>query len=136
MHAASCENRATKAVYNSVGLELRGVLGGLRPCALPWRHRGAGLFWAPRTQIEYLWLGAYLLPGGLDDLAFSMSHYGLWPLSLNSLIGDPALYLVLLQQVEFTFAFIQKRVSFAWRIYEILLTAGFVAAMPINWCIC
>lgn len=92
-----------------------------------------GLFWMQRTQTEYLWLGAYLLLQGLDDLAFSLSHFGVAPYWWNALLGDPVLYLVLLLQVEFTFAFVQRRVNWGWRLYEILLVGAWLVAMPINW---
>lgn len=109
---------------SSLGINLAVCLGGIAVL---------GLFWMQRTQIEYLWLGAYLLLQGLGDLFYSMSTYVLAPTSLNALFADPATYLVLLLQVEFTFAFVHRRVGRAWRIYEILLVGAWLVAMPLNW---
>lgn len=86
------------------------------------------LFFAQRNRREYLWLGLYLALLGSSFLMLSASNGALVPGIANDLYADPAIYLFVLAQVEFTYAFIGRRPSRVWRAYEGLLLAGVVGA--------
>jgi sigma-B regulation protein RsbU (phosphoserine phosphatase) len=86
------------------------------------------LFFAQRSRREYLWLGLYLVLLGSSFLMLSASNGALVPGIANDLYADPAIYLFVLAQVEFTYAFIRRRPSRVWRAYEGLLLAGVVGA--------
>ena len=86
------------------------------------------LFFAQRSRREYLWLGLYLVLLGSSFLMLSASDGALVPGITNDLYADPAIYLFVLSQVEFTYAFIGQRPSRAWRAYEGLLLVGVAGA--------
>ncbi|MFP5276805.1 MAG: SpoIIE family protein phosphatase [Acidobacteriota bacterium] len=93
---------------------------------------GAGvllLFLTQRGQREYLWLGLYLVLLGSSFLMLSGSNDAIVPGIANDLFGDPAIYLFIVAQVEFTYAFIGRRLNRAWRLYEGLLLLGVVGAV-------
>ncbi len=93
---------------------------------------GAGallLFFAQRDRREYLWLGLYLVLLGSSFLLLSASTNAIIPGIANDLFGDPAIYLFIVAQVEFTYAFIGRRSSRVWRVYEGLLLASVVGAV-------
>lgn len=86
------------------------------------------LFFAQRSRREYLWLGLYLALLGSSFLMLSASNGALLPGIANDLYADPAIYLFVVAQVEFTYAFIGRRPSRVWRAYEGLLLSGVVGA--------
>ncbi len=93
---------------------------------------GAGvllLFFTQRSQREYLWLGLYLVLLGSSFGLLSASTNAIVPGIANDLYADPAIYLFVVAQVEFTYAFIGRRLNRAWRVYEGLLLAGVVGAV-------
>ena len=79
------------------------------------------LFWRQRNHREYLWLGIYLICTSTGDAAFELAVTGFVPFSVNWFWGDPTGYLSLICLIEFTFSFVGKRLTRAWRIYEALL---------------
>lgn len=91
-----------------------------------------GLFYFQRQHKEYMWLGLYLITMGSSASAFFGSFSALLPLAANSLYGDPAVYLITLFQIEFTFAFVRQRVSRPWRAYEIVLLLSTLTAPVTN----
>jgi hypothetical protein len=91
-----------------------------------------GLFLVQRTRREYLWLSAYLLVLGLSDLGWCLASWFL-PSSANAYFADPLCFIVPLLQVEFTYAFVGKRVGKGWRIYEGLLVAFFFTGFFVRW---
>jgi serine phosphatase RsbU (regulator of sigma subunit) len=90
-----------------------------------------GLWFAERGRREYLWLSAYLFVVGIADLSFQLSEgflpaaFDVYPLPLY--LGVPLL------QVEFTYAFVGKRVPRAWRLYQAVLLAVGFGGYLINW---
>jgi sigma-B regulation protein RsbU (phosphoserine phosphatase) len=93
---------------------------------------GAGsllLFISQRGNAEYLWLGIYLALVGSSFALLSASTYALVPGVTNELFADPAIYLFLVAQIEFTYAFIGHRPSRIWRAYEIVLLSCPVLAI-------
>ncbi len=86
------------------------------------------LFFAHRGQREYLWLGLYLVLLGSSFLMLSGSNDAIVPGIANDLFADPAIYLFIVAQVEFTYAFIRRRPGRIWRVYECLLLAGVAGA--------
>ena len=84
------------------------------------------LYRSQRKHAEYLWLGLYLLLLGISNFLLASVQTGLAPLALNNLVADPAVYLLTIAQIEFTFGFAGQRMSRAWRIYEALLLAPLV----------
>jgi phosphoserine phosphatase RsbU/P len=87
------------------------------------------LFLTQRRRREYLWLGLYLVLLGSSFAMLSASTAGIVPGIANDLYADPAIYLFVAAQVEFTYAFIGRRLNRAWRLYEGLLTLGGVGAV-------
>jgi sigma-B regulation protein RsbU (phosphoserine phosphatase) len=87
------------------------------------------LFLTQRGQREYLWLGLYLVLLGSSFLMLSASTTAIVPGIANDLYADPAIYLFVVAQVEFTYAFIGRRLNRAWRLYEGLLLLGVVGAV-------
>lgn len=87
------------------------------------------LFFGQRRQREYLWLGLYLVLLGSSFAMLSASQAAVVPGIANDLYADPAIYLFVLAQVEFTYAFIGRRVNRAWRLYEGLLLLGVPGAV-------
>jgi phosphoserine phosphatase RsbU/P len=85
------------------------------------------LFFAQRPRLEYLWLGLYFLILGASTALWRAVDGGLLPYWVNSLLADPIIYPALICQIEFSFAFIQRKVDRGWRACEWLL----FAAMPV-----
>ena len=81
------------------------------------------LFSRQRDHREYLWLGIYLFAVSTGDAAFELALTGFVPFSANWFWGDPTGYLSVVALVEFTFSFVGKRLTRAWRFYEALLLA-------------
>lgn len=97
------------------------------------------LYLSQRSKREYLWLGVYLLLLGSSFGTLSMSSRGVGPGVVNDLWGDPVIFLFTVAQIEFTYAFIQRRPNILWRIYEafvlgsLLLSAiNLFGAMNVN----
>lgn len=93
---------------------------------------GAGvllLFLFQRSHREYLWLGLYLVLLGSSFLLLSASTNAITPGIANDLYADPAIYLFVVAQVEFTYAFIGQRPRRGWRVYEALLLMGVPGAV-------
>lgn len=87
------------------------------------------LFFRQRRQREYLWLGLYLVLLGSSFAILSASQAAIVPGIVNDLYADPAIYLFVVAQVEFTYAFIGQRVNRVWRLYEGLLLLGVPSAV-------
>ncbi len=83
------------------------------------------IFALQRHHYEYLWLGLYLTILGTSSGIFTASVYAIVPGDANELYADPAIYLGILAQTEFTFAFISRKPNTYWRVYE-----GFLLACP------
>ena len=79
------------------------------------------LFASQRGSPEYRWLGVYLLLLSCAAAALTGSTYGWLPVDVNEFYGDPAIYICVVAQIEFTFAFIRRRPGRLWRAYELLL---------------
>lgn len=102
------------AAIPAIAINLLLIIAGIAAFAL-WR-------WQP-DHLEYMWLGIYLFLTGLAPLLWDSANFGLLPVSANSLLGDPMIYLFTIAQIEFTFCFGSRRVTRPWRIYESLLLA-------------
>ncbi len=72
---------------------------------------------------EYLWLGIYLTILGSSWGIFTAAVYAIIPGDANEIYADPAIFLGMLAQTEFTFAFIRRRPNRLWRSYECFLLA-------------
>jgi hypothetical protein len=79
------------------------------------------LFFSQRAFREYLWLGIYLVVVGTGGGLSTAAIYAFAPGILNDLYSDPAIYLTIVAQIEFTYAFIRKRPNRMWRVYEAAL---------------
>jgi len=87
------------------------------------------LFASQRGSPEYLWLGVYLTLVGSSNAVLAGATYALIPGVTNELFADPATYLFLIAQIEFTHAFVRRKLSRTWRAYEILLLCCPVATI-------
>lgn len=103
----------------SAALDLVVALGGLAVLAI---------FLVQRT-VDYLWLGVYLVLIGLADLVATGALDGQMPYSFNQLFADPAIFVYLLIQIQFTFIFAHRRVSRSWRLAQVLLALMTVAGL-------
>jgi sigma-B regulation protein RsbU (phosphoserine phosphatase) len=121
--AGSDQSRALLRIDSSVAIDLAVCCGALGVL---------GLYFVQRSTREYLWLSLFLALLGLSDLVFSLQTTGVAPLSWNALFSDPAVFLLLVPQIEFTFAFVRRRVSRAWRWYEGVLLVSTVAGVVCN----
>ena len=92
-----------------------------------------GLFFAQRSNREYLWLSLYLFLLGLSDLLVMLTFARLVAYSWNVLLGTPLLYVLFIPQIEFTFAFVRRRVGIVWRSYEAILLACALITRLIGW---
>jgi hypothetical protein len=90
------------------------------------------LFFLRRTSREYLYLGLYLAASAFGMFTFYGVMAGFLPAALNNFIGDPLGYPGLILEIEFTFAFLSRRVGRGWRGLEVLLLAGPVCAALLN----
>jgi hypothetical protein len=87
------------------------------------------LFRAQPSSREYFWLGLYLLLVGTSFGPYSAFLAGLVPRSLNDFYADPIIYVFSCAQIEFTFAFVHRRVNRFWRMYEFLLLCCLVCSV-------
>jgi hypothetical protein len=87
------------------------------------------LFANQRASPEYLWLGLYFVLLGSANALMTATVYAFAPGIANDLYADPAIYLFIVAQIEFTFAFIRRRPSRLWRVYEAILLCCPVAAV-------
>jgi hypothetical protein len=94
-----------------------------------------GLFATDRGRREYLWAGLCLFIMGTSNGVWRAVDTAVLPYWANTFYGDPISFLGTAAQIEFTFAFIRRPVSRAWRICEIvlllciLMTAAMVAGI-------
>jgi phosphoserine phosphatase RsbU/P len=79
------------------------------------------LFSRQRGHLEYFWLGLYFLLVGVADIIFYLQQSGFVPLSWNMLLADPIIYLLIVTQTRFTFAFGGHRLGRVWQVYQALL---------------
>lgn len=124
--AAYRQVRDEPLLENLLSLAVDGLLmlGGIAVLAL---------FFGQRSHREYLWLGLLLMVLGASDFALAGTLAGILPASTNALFGDPTDYLIIALQIEFTFAFVARRITRPWRAYEFLLVGSTLAAIPLNW---
>jgi Stage II sporulation protein E (SpoIIE) len=120
---ATNELRQFARLASSMAMDIAVCFGGLAV---------VGLYLVQRTRREYLWLSAYLLILGLSDLGYCLA-LGFLPSSANAYFADPLCFIVPLLQVEFTYAFVGKRVGKGWRIYEGVLMAFFFTGFFVQW---
>ncbi len=83
-----------------------------------------GAFALHRSQpnhSEYLWLGLYIFLLGTSALLWGCQQNGVLPLWVNALVGDPLIYAFIIAQIQFTYSFGGRRISFPWRVYQSLL---------------
>jgi phosphoserine phosphatase RsbU/P len=90
-----------------------------------------GLFAAQHERREYLYLGLYLAIAGVSNGVWVPQRAGLLPIVSNLLFADPLTYLLTIAQIEFTFAFADKKMGRAWRAYELVLLAGPLASYAV-----
>jgi len=94
---------------------------------------GALLLFLPRRdKLEYLWLGLFLVCGGVTALTSYFAWYGFVPLVLNDYFGDLLFYPVIAFQIEFTYAFARHRVGRVMRVYEVFAVASILAVPLIH----
>ena len=79
------------------------------------------VFAVQQRNLEYFWLGLYLVILSSSGGAYIASIYAMIPGDANELYADPAIYLYILAQTEFTFAFIGRKPNRLWRVYEAFL---------------
>jgi hypothetical protein len=87
------------------------------------------LFRTQPTSHEYLWLGLYLVMVGTSFGPYAASNTGLLPGSINLFYCDPIIYVFAAVQIEFTFAFVHRKVNRFWRLYQILLLACLICTV-------
>jgi hypothetical protein len=87
------------------------------------------LFRAQPTSREYLWLGLYLVMVGTSFGPYAASNNGLLPGSVNLFYCDPIIYVFAAVQIEFTFAFVHRKVNPFWRLYQIFLLACLICTV-------
>jgi hypothetical protein len=87
------------------------------------------LFFAQRSRSEYLWLGLYFIVLGTSITLWQSVDAGLLPYWANSLFGDPMVYLALTCQIEFSFAFINRKAGRGWRACEFILFTAMLLAI-------
>jgi phosphoserine phosphatase RsbU/P len=79
------------------------------------------LFAVLQRSSEYFWLGIYLVLLGSSGGIYTASIYAIVSGDANEMYADPAIYLYILAQTEFTFAFIRRKPNRLWRAYEAFL---------------
>jgi hypothetical protein len=87
------------------------------------------LYRAQNKQREYASLGLYLCLVGTSNGLSILQSCGLVPLSGNFLIADPLIYAWVLAQIEFTYAFANRRVGRIWQVYRLSLCLSLVVAL-------
>jgi phosphoserine phosphatase RsbU/P len=86
------------------------------------------LYSRQRGHTEYFWLGLYFLLVGTIDVLYYLQHSGFVPLVWNVGLADPVIYVLIITQTRFTFAFGGHRLGRLWQIYQNLLIVP--AAIP------
>ena len=84
-----------------------------------------------REQRDYLFLGLYLMLVS-TNVVWIAQQDGALPISANFLFADPLSYLGAILQIEFTFRFVRRRLSWPWRLYEGALLLPLVL-VPLSW---
>ena len=113
----------SQAVLNSlpsVAINLALVLAGIVVLLL---------FRAQPSSREYFWLGLYLLLVGTSFGSYTLRNTGLLPATVNTFYSDPIIFVFAVAQIEFTFAFVHRKVDRFWRFYEILLLACLICTV-------
>ena len=87
------------------------------------------LFRAQPSSREYFWLGLYLLLVGTSFGSYTLRNTGLLPATVNTFYSDPIIFVFAVAQIEFTFAFVHRKVNRFWRFYEILLLACLICTV-------
>ncbi|MGC2404176.1 MAG: PP2C family protein-serine/threonine phosphatase, partial [Acidobacteriaceae bacterium] len=93
---------------------------------------GLVLFLLQRSAREYRWLGLYLALTAVSTSAWIGASAGVFPLALNSIIGDPLSFPALVAQIEFIYAFTGRKVGRGWRVYEGFLLASMLAPLLVT----
>lgn len=119
----SVQRQSVIALLTTTALNGSLILGGLGV---------ALLYLLRRDSREYLWLGLYLICGGLTNLIYICGNWSAIPLSVNTLFGDPLGYPAIVFQIEFTYAFARRPVDRWMRGYEILVLATLIATVLEN----
>lgn len=104
----------------SVAINLALVLAGIAVLLL---------FRAQPSSREYFWLGLYLLLVGTSFGSYTLRNTGLLPATVNTFYSDPIIFVFAVAQIEFTFAFVHRKVNRFWRFYEILLLACLICTV-------
>ena len=104
----------------SVAINLALVLAGIAVLLL---------FRAHPSSREYFWLGLYLLLVGTSFGSYTLRNTGLLPATVNTFYSDPIIFVFAIAQIEFTFAFVHRKVNRFWRFYEILLLACLICTV-------
>lgn len=105
------EDKRVIGIVASAGINASLVIAGL----------GALLIYlGERSLREYLWLGLYLISSGLGGVGFE-TFAGVFPLWVNSFVGDPCSILQAVFQILFTFAFARTKPSRPWKWYAVIL---------------
>ena len=87
------------------------------------------LYASQRGHFEYFWLGLYFLLVGSADVVWYLQQSGYIPLAWNVLLADPIIYVLIIAQTHFTFAFGGHRLGPVWRVYRPLL----IIPVAISW---
>jgi len=94
--------------YSSAAIDLGAMLVGI----------GALILFSLRpSSREFLWLGLYLLLNAVNWGIFIGIMEGVFSPFMN-MFADPLTYIILIFQIEFTYAFAGKRITRVWRIFE------------------
>lgn len=97
--------------YSSAAIDLGAVLVGIGALIL--------LSLRPSSR-EFLWLGLYLILTAVNWAIFIGIMEGVFAPFMN-IFADPLTYIILVFQIEFTYAFAEKRITRAWRVFEWIL---------------
>jgi sigma-B regulation protein RsbU (phosphoserine phosphatase) len=122
--ASSAQSASVLKAVSSLAIELAVCLASLGVL---------GLFFGQRSNREYLWLSLYLFLLGFSELLLMLVWATLVAYSWNVLLASRLLYVLFIPQIEFTFAFVHKRVGRAWRTYEAILVACALITGLIGW---
>lgn len=116
------ESARMYGIGSSIAINLFIILIGIGALAL---------YRAQRGHREYMWLGLFLIPLAVGNLAFQLHWNRVAPISANFLLADPLLYVFAVMQIEFTFSFAGRKVTRGWRIYEAVLLSPLVLVLPV-----
>jgi len=115
--------RLGKTIF-SIGVTLASLLVGLLLVAL---------YTQQRAHPEYFWLGLSVIFAALPTGATDAVVWGLSPLWLNAVIGDPSTYFWIAAQLQFVYTFIGRRPARFIRVYQGLLVLTPFLLNPIVW---